>query len=119
MPIGRTRLDRLVLIGRSSVVLCVDALKAAVHEARKGRDTEAYQEVVELLHHVAPNEPEAAMDTMWIANTNRSNEAEKRRLEAELKGYKNNLIKESIRVRRRRALRSPVLNRRTEPEPRC
>lgn len=80
-------------------MLCVDALKAAVNEARKGRDTEAYREAVELLHLVAPHEPEAALDTTWIANTNRTNKAEAARLEAELKGYKNNLIKESIRVR--------------------
>ena len=47
---------------------------------------------------IAPNEPEAVRDDAWISTVDRHNQAETARLEAELKGYKNNLIKESIRV---------------------
>ncbi|KAK3692370.1 26S proteasome subunit RPN7-domain-containing protein [Podospora appendiculata] len=95
---GRTRFDRLLLIGRSSVPLCVDALKAAVAEAKRGRDPQRYREAVECLRIAAPSEPEASFDKAWLENTETANQNETRRLTAELKGYKNNLIKESIRM---------------------
>lgn len=95
---GRTRFDRLFLIGRSSVVLCADALKAAVAEAKKGRDIQRYRESVECLRIAAPNEPDAFLDSAWIDKVDKANTAETHRLEMELKGYKNNLVKESIRV---------------------
>ncbi|KAK3333694.1 26S proteasome subunit RPN7-domain-containing protein [Cercophora scortea] len=96
---GRTRFDRLFLIGRSSVPLCVDALKAAVAEAKRGRDPQRYREAFECLRIAAPSEPEAAtFDKAWLDNIETANQNETRRLLAELKGYKNNLIKESIRM---------------------
>ncbi len=45
-----------------------------------------------------PNEPEAEFDDAWVNNTGKSNRTLTHQLEAELKGYKNNLVKESIRV---------------------
>lgn len=48
---------------------------------------------------MAPNEPEAQRDDAWIEKTEVENKAKTARLEGELKGYRNNLIKESIRVR--------------------
>ena len=51
-----------------------------------------------LLEAIAPNEPEAVRDDAWISTVDKQNQAETACLEAELKGYKNNLIKESIRV---------------------
>ena len=80
------------------MALCVDALKAAVTEAKSGRDVQRYREAWESLRVAAPHEPEAALDNAWIDNTEKLNKTETARLEAELKGYKNNLIKESIRV---------------------
>ncbi|PMB72213.1 COP9 signalosome complex subunit 1 [Beauveria bassiana] len=50
------------------------------------------------IRKLAPDEPEATRDEAWIDATEKSNKAETQRLESELKGYKNNLIKESIRV---------------------
>lgn len=50
------------------------------------------------LAEVAPNESEAVLDTEWVDRTQKLVKAETDRLEHELKGYKNNLIKESIRV---------------------
>ncbi|KAK7751050.1 hypothetical protein SLS62_007035 [Diatrype stigma] len=87
-----------MLIGRVSVPLCVDALKAAVHEAKKGRDLQRYREAWECIRMAAPNEPEARYDEVWTANTDRQNRIDTHRLETELKGYKNNLVKESIRI---------------------
>ncbi|KAK4190035.1 COP9 signalosome complex subunit 1 [Podospora australis] len=95
---GRTRFDRLLLIGQSSVALCVEALKAAVAEAKRGRDTHRYKEAVESLRQAAPSEPEARLDQAWLSTTELANENEKARLSVELKGYKNNLLKESIRM---------------------
>jgi len=42
--------------------------------------------------------PSAAPDLNWVDTKQRQVKAETDRLEGELKGYKNNLIKESIRV---------------------
>ncbi|KAL2188671.1 PCI-domain-containing protein [Thermothelomyces heterothallicus CBS 203.75] len=95
---GRTRFDRLFLIGRSSVPLCVDALKAAIAEAKRGKDTNRYREAVECLRIAAPSEPEATYDQAWLETQEAANKAETNRLLTELKGYKNNLIKESIRM---------------------
>lgn len=78
--------------------LCVDALKAAVHEAKKGKDIQRYRDAWEFIRIAAPNEPEALWDEAWVTNTDRQNKIDTHRLETELKGYKNNLVKESIRV---------------------
>lgn len=94
----RTRFDRLLLIGKSSVPLCVEALKAAVKEAKQGVDVSRYREAWDCIRIAAPNEPEAVRDQLWIDKVEQANHAELQRLEAELRGYKNNLIKESIRV---------------------
>ncbi|KAI4865300.1 26S proteasome subunit RPN7-domain-containing protein [Hypoxylon rubiginosum] len=95
---GRTRFERLLLIGQCSVPLCVDALKAAIAEAKSGKDIERYRDAWECIRIAAPNEPEAIFDQAWVTATEKANKAETHRLEAELKGYKNNLVKESIRI---------------------
>lgn len=95
---GRTRFDRLIFIGKSSVPLCIDALKAAIKEAKKGVDVGRYKEAWECIRIAAPNEPEAVHDQHWIDKVEQGNHTELQRLETELRGYKNNLIKESIRM---------------------
>ncbi|KAI1267292.1 26S proteasome subunit RPN7-domain-containing protein [Xylariaceae sp. FL1019] len=95
---GRTRFERLLNIGQCSVPLCVDALKAAVAEALSGNDVHRYQDALALIRVAAPNEPEAKVQQSWISSVNSSNHETTKRLESELKGYKNNLIKESIRI---------------------
>ncbi|KAH8668315.1 26S proteasome subunit RPN7-domain-containing protein [Xylariales sp. PMI_506] len=95
---GRTRFDRLLLIGRSSVPLCVDALKAAVAEAKSGKDVQRYRDAWECIRLASPSEPESIFDQPWADRVDSANKAETARLEAELKGYKNNLVKESIRI---------------------
>lgn len=96
--LGRTRFQRLFLIGCSSIYLTVDALKAAVGEAKRGKDVYRYQIAVKALRDVAPEEPDAVSDHEWEEKTTAQVQAETNKLETELKGYKNNLIKESIRV---------------------
>ena len=50
------------------------------------------------LHQLVPDDPDATPDLAWIDRTIKQVKTETDRLEQELKGYKNNLIKESIRV---------------------
>jgi COP9 signalosome complex subunit 1 len=69
-----------------------------VREAKGQRDVHRYKAAWDCIRHVAPGELEAGRDDTWIEQTERENKAETARLESELKGYKNNLIKESIRV---------------------
>jgi COP9 signalosome complex subunit 1 len=80
------------------VPLCVDALKAAIAEAKEGSDTSLYLEAWNCIRTAAPQEPEAQKDQAWIEKVERENKAERARLESQLKQYRHNLIKESIRV---------------------
>jgi COP9 signalosome complex subunit 1 len=69
-----------------------------VREAKTGKDVRRYIEAQTHLETIGPEEPEAIRDKSWIERTEKQNLAEAKRLEEELKGYKNNLVKESIRV---------------------
>jgi len=80
-------------------LLSTDVLNAAVAEAKSGKNVELYEKAVRALSEVAPTEPAATLDSAWILEVQRSVRAQTDRLEHELRGYKNNLIKESIRVR--------------------
>jgi COP9 signalosome complex subunit 1 len=80
------------------VPLHVDALKAAVAEAKRGKDTGRYREAFECLQLAVPGDPDLHFDRRWYDEVETANKAARSRLEAELKGYKNNLVKESIRV---------------------
>lgn len=57
-----------------------------------------YKTAVDSLSQVAPNEPEASLDQDWIDTKSKEIRNTADHLQAELQGYKNNLIKESIRV---------------------
>jgi len=98
IPTGITRLNRLQTIAGSSRYLGVDALRLALKEAKQGRNVDKYLELIWLAEQVAPQDPLTIKDQDWIESTSRQVRAETTRLENELKGYKNNLIKESIRV---------------------
>ena len=99
LSLGRTRFDRLYLIGISSTHLYLEALKAAIAEAKRGNDVARYEQAVDTLAEAAPEDPGAVPDTVWIERTKKMVKIETDKMELELKGYKNNLIKESIRVR--------------------
>ncbi|KAI9654701.1 MAG: hypothetical protein M1831_005288 [Alyxoria varia] len=94
---GATRLDRLICIGTSSKVVAVDALKLALTEAKKGKNVRRY---LDIAGYLQKHYPKAGIQTdqRWVEDTKRQVAAETERLEGELKGYKNNLIKESIRM---------------------
>lgn len=69
-----------------------------MREAKAGKDIRRYLEAQSHLETIAPLEPEAVADRAWVELVDKQNKAEAKRMEAELKGYKNNLVKESIRV---------------------
>lgn len=71
----------------------------AIIEAKKGADVHNYHEAVTLLKRVSRGKIlDNLLDPVWATQQEKKNAAETARLEGELKGYKNNLIKESIRV---------------------
>lgn len=70
-----------------------------MREAKEGNDVQRYLAAVAALRsHVGAGDRDGILDQAWIERKEKQNKAESNRLEAELKGYKNNLIKESIRV---------------------
>lgn len=57
-----------------------------------------YEAAISALYDVAPEGAPGVPDLGWIDKMNKQTRVETDRLEGELKGYKNNLIKESIRA---------------------
>ena len=95
---GRTQFNRLLLIGSSSSYLYSEALKLAIKEAKAGNDVGRYERATTMLKEIAPEDEDGNPDIAWIDRTSKKVTIDTDRLEQELKGYKNNLIKESIRV---------------------
>ncbi|KAJ5719830.1 26S proteasome regulatory subunit Rpn7 [Penicillium malachiteum] len=95
---GRSRFNRLFHIGTTSDVLAVDALKLAVAQALSETDVDQYLKAVQALARLAPKDPELAPNLGWVGKVRADMQAKTERLESELRGYKNNLIKESIRM---------------------
>ncbi len=94
---GKTRFNRLYLIGCTSTIFGRDALKAAIAEAKSGYDVQLYDEATTALNNFDPADPASTLDLGWIDSVKKQNKLKTDRLEAELKGYKNNLIKEAFR----------------------
>lgn len=57
-----------------------------------------YNILTDRLHSVDPSDGLGVPDTMWLERKTKEVKAEMEALEGQLKQYKNNLIKESIRV---------------------
>ena len=75
-----------------------EALQLAITEAQSGKNVQRYIDLVQDLYALNPSDPRAQVDQEWVESKSRQISLETDRLENELKGYKNNLIKESIRV---------------------
>lgn len=80
-------------------MLAPEALRYAVAEAKQGRDIRRYDAAVSAIREIMPGDRNVTADVAWKEKVQKQIKAESDRLETELKGYKNNLIKESIRVR--------------------
>jgi len=97
--IGRTQVNRLVHIGSRCVPLAAEALKLAVKMVKQTFDVARYKEIVDILQKIVPDDVDAKIDEDWVDKTTRKVAIETEKMEAALKSYKHNLIKESIRVR--------------------
>ena len=71
----------------------------AITEAKRGKNVELYANLATDFAEIAPQDPLATVDTTWVDTKTKQLNSEADKLEHELKSYKNNLIKESIRVR--------------------
>jgi len=77
-------------LARQSITLAVSA-------ARSGKDVRLYLRLCEVANHLGLPDVGAA-DQEWATKQEEANRRELSRLEGELRGYKNNLIRESIRM---------------------
>ncbi|KAI0772937.1 G protein pathway suppressor 1 [Trametes elegans] len=106
---GRTYVDRLLHIMSVAPTLAPQALQLAIAEAHKGRDTSLERTILlayeRAFAEAAGELPEASAlapaDPRWTEETNAKNQAERTKLEVELKTYSSNMIKESIRMAHR------------------
>ncbi|KAJ7028669.1 26S proteasome subunit RPN7-domain-containing protein [Mycena alexandri] len=103
---GRTAIDRLIHIISTCPTLAPEAFQLAVQHIHQSRDPSLYQQVMSAYDHVssASDAPLptgmdlASIDTKWADEMMAKNQAERSKLEVELKTYSNNMIKESIRM---------------------
>ncbi|KAJ7507157.1 26S proteasome subunit RPN7-domain-containing protein [Mycena galericulata] len=103
---GRTAVDRLIHIISICPALAPEAFQLAVQHIHQSRDPSLYQQVMSAYDQVSatgenplPSSMDlASLDTRWADETMAKNQAERSKLEVELKTYSNNMIKESIRM---------------------
>ncbi|GAV99596.1 cop9 signalosome complex subunit 1 [Lentinula edodes] len=103
---GRAAIDRLTHIVSVCPSVAVDAFTLAVRLIQKARDPGLFQTLCHAYEQVSaysdvklPSISELpAIQTKWTDDTLKKNQSEKMKLEAELKNYSNNMIKESIRM---------------------
>ncbi|KAF7329678.1 PCI domain-containing protein [Mycena kentingensis (nom. inval.)] len=107
---GRGIIDRLVHIIACAPGLAVEAYQLALQHVHKLRDPSLYQVVLAAYEAASSADPAitlppasevASLDTKWADETMAKNQAERSKLEVELKTYTNNMIKESIRMSHR------------------
>ncbi|CAG8598939.1 16975_t:CDS:2 [Acaulospora colombiana] len=98
---GHTKVDRLLFIAKRCPTLQIDAYRLALQELRENSlDTTKYLQSANKLNEilVAQGYPSYSIDGSWVDSTQKRAKTILERLDTELKNYKNNLIKESIRV---------------------
>lgn len=108
---GRAAMDRLIHIISLSPTLAPQAFKRALQllTASTQRDTEYYKVILGTYDTVAARQgirippleellPDHTPFLTWIEQTNERNNAERKKLEVELKTYTGNVLKESIRM---------------------
>ncbi|CAL1709729.1 unnamed protein product [Somion occarium] len=107
---GKTVVYRLIHIISICPTLAPQAFQLAVQHILQGRDPNLYQSLIIAYDTTAKTLPDAELpphtdlaviDQQWIDETNTKNQAERSKLEVELKTYTSNMIKESIRMAHR------------------
>ncbi|KAF8179896.1 26S proteasome subunit RPN7-domain-containing protein, partial [Pholiota molesta] len=106
---GRTAIDRLIHIMSIAPSIAAEAFQLCVQHIHQSRDPSLYQNLLHAYEQVPttsgaalPNPMELAeLDTKWADEVLARNQADRVKLEVELKTYSNNMIKESIRMAHR------------------
>eukprot|EP00177_Eucheuma_denticulatum_P005719 GFKZ01010422.1.p1 GENE.GFKZ01010422.1~~GFKZ01010422.1.p1 ORF type:complete len:453 (+),score=72.98 GFKZ01010422.1:174-1532(+) len=93
---GRTKIQRLQFIASRSAVLRPDALRMAVHEAKKGCDTALYKEILHQADGLTA--PEFVPDQNWIVQMDQAASRELTKLRGVLEEKKQRTNKEVIRT---------------------
>lgn len=104
--IGRTSIERLIHIMIHCPSIAPEAFQLCVQHIHQSRDPSLYQNLLgayeQLTNNADLNLPNmmelAELDVKWADETSMKNQADRAKLEVELKTYTNNMIKESIRV---------------------
>ena len=102
----RTAIDRLIHIVSICPSIATEAFQLCVQHIHQSRDPTLYQALLTAYEQTSnaldmplPNPLDLAqLDTKWMDEIIAKNQAERTKLEVELKTYSNNMIKESIRV---------------------
>lgn len=76
----------------------MESLKLVIKTLKQTNDVIRYKYAVSVLQKIVPSDPDARLDEDWADRTSRKMMNEMEQMEAALKSYKHNLIKESIRV---------------------
>jgi len=105
-PTGRTAIDRLIHIMMICPSIAPEAFQLCVQHIHQSREPALYQNLLQAYEQLAstselplPNMMDLAqLDTKWADEIMTKNQADRVKLEVELKTYSNNMIKESIRV---------------------
>lgn len=106
---GRTAVDRLIQIISICPTVAPQALQLAVERILTLRDPNLYHQALSAYEHVSnipavqlpPSSETAPLNHNWLDETTSKNQAERNKLEVELKTYTSNMIKESIRMAHR------------------
>ena len=103
---GRTSIERLIHIMVHCPSIAPESFQLCVQHIHQSRDPSLYQNLLaayeQLISNTDLNLPNmmelAELDVKWADETLAKNQADRAKLEVELKTYTNNMIKESIRV---------------------
>ncbi|KAF9045267.1 G protein pathway suppressor 1 [Panaeolus papilionaceus] len=106
---GRTAIDRLIHVMHICPSIAAEAYQLCVQHIHQSRDPSLYSLLFQTYEAAAstqgvslpPMGELSQLDTKWVDETVAKNQADKTKLEVELKTYTNNMIKESIRMAHR------------------
>ncbi|XP_057310439.1 COP9 signalosome complex subunit 1-like [Hydractinia symbiolongicarpus] len=97
---GLAKLQRLLFVAKHCPSYAVDALRMSISAVKSTYNTEMYRDIMTKLADAANNEDgnsASDFDTHWVETTNKKAELKLEKLDQDLKTYKHNSIKESIR----------------------
>jgi COP9 signalosome complex subunit 1 len=94
------KVNRLLFIAIHCPPLAQEALSLALGLVKETPNHRKYQHVLQRLNMVRESQglPPVPEDRLWVEDAARNAKLKGERLEADLKGYKENQIKETIRV---------------------